>query len=326
MDLFSPIPVDVIQVQEKSTVDLFINHEGRLVPFLAKDGVFTREHLAELNIRRVERLYIRHSEIRAFEEYLHSYLDRILTDPAVPSRVKASTFYISSIHSIRKAFDNPDSKKIEEIKNTLKPLFRNIMENKVLLHDLFSITRHDFDTYTHSVNVGIFATALAIHFYKDDRSVGMKELERLSYGYFLHDIGKSRVPVSILRKRGPLSPEEWVVMRRHPEWGYAILMETGHLTDEAAYILMQHHERPDGSGYPSGTADIHPCARICTLADIFDALTSERPYKPPMKPYDALVLMRDQATTEFDHVLMKTFIAMLGPQDRASGQEPGSRP
>lgn len=315
MNLFRPIPVDVIQIQEKSAVDLFINHEGRLVPFLAKEGVFTREHLVELNLHKIERLYVRNREIRAFEEYIHSYLDRILTDPTVPSKVKASTFYVSSIHSIRKAFENPDSERIEEIRNTLKPLFRNIMENRILLHDLFSITRHDFNTYTHSVNVGIFATALAIHFYKGDRSVGMKELERLSYGYFLHDIGKSRVPVTILRKRGPLSPEEWEIMKRHPEWGYAILMETGHLTDEAAYISMQHHERPDGSGYPSGTTDIHPCARICTLADIFDALTSERPYKPPMKSYDAVVLMRDQASTEFDRFLMKTFITMLGPRD-----------
>ncbi|MRR36807.1 HD domain-containing protein, partial [bacterium] len=208
----------------------------------------------------------------------------------------------------------PNPEKIEEIKKTLKPMFKSIMENKILLGDLFSITEHDFNTYTHSVNVGIFATALAIHFYKDDGMVVSKEyLERLSYGFFLHDIGKSKIPLRILKKQGPSTPEEWAVMKKHPEWGYTILMETGHLTDEAAYISMQHHERPVGTGYPYGMKDIHPCARICTIADIFDALVSPRPYKPAMKPFEAIEIIKKEASTEFDRCLMETFIRMLGP-------------
>jgi HD-GYP domain-containing protein (c-di-GMP phosphodiesterase class II) len=276
--------------------------------------MFTRENLAELTRNRIRRFYVRTSESELFEEYLHAFMDRILTDPAVPLKVKASTFYVSSSHSLRKAFDDPNPERIEKIKKTLKPMFRHIMENTTLLEGLFSITEHDFNTYTHSVNVGIFATSLAIHFYKGDTSMGTGDLERLCFGYFLHDIGKARVPASILRKEGPLSAQEWAVMKRHPEWGYAILMETGHLTDEAAYIAMQHHERPDGSGYPSGMRDIHPCARICTMADIFDALTSQRPYKPSMRPFDAFELVKKEAFTEFDHLLVKSFITMLGPR------------
>src|SRR5208337_1195680 len=189
-----------------------------------------------------------------------------------------------------------------------------IMKNQVLLSDLFSITEYDFNTYTHSVNVGIFATSLAITYYKGGSTVRMEELERLSYGYFLHDIGKSKIPLSILKKKGKLSQDEWVIMKKHPEWGYSILMETGHLTEEAAYISMQHHERPDGSGYPSGMTDIHPCARICTIADIFEALTSVRPYKTAMRPFDALKIIKNEALTEFDQSLLKTLIRLLGPQ------------
>lgn len=314
MDLFKHVPVDIIQMHERSIVDLFIKKGDKLVLFLQSGGVFTKEHLTELNRNRISRMYIRSREVPAFEEYINIYLDRILTDPIVPSRLKAETFYVSSIRALRKAFDDPDSVRIEEIKKTLKPMFKNIMENNILLGDLFSITRHDFNTYTHSVNVGIFATALAVHFFQGNSTVGWEYLERLSYGYFLHDIGKSRVPAGILRKEGPLSEEEWVVMKKHPEWGYAILMETGHLTDEAAYISMQHHERPDGSGYPHGMKDIHPCARICTIADIFDALTSARPYKPALRPFDAIELIKKEASAEFDKYLMEAFIRMLGPQ------------
>lgn len=312
MDVFRPIPVDVILIDERSVVDLYIRHEDRLVPFLGKGGVFTRDHLLELNRFGLDRMFIRGSEACAFEDYVSCHSGRIITDPTVPSRVKAATFYVSSMNALRKAFDDPDAQMLEEIRQSLKPMLKSIMKNEVLLSDLFSITEHDFSTYTHSVNVGIYATSLAVQFYRGDSSVGMAELERLSYGFFLHDIGKSRVPLDILRKRGTLTDDEWTIMKKHPEWGYTILMETGNLTDEAAYISMQHHERPDGGGYPLGMHDIHPCARICAMADIFDALTSARPYKPPMKPFNALEIMKKDVFTEFDNSLLTTFIRMLG--------------
>jgi HD-GYP domain-containing protein (c-di-GMP phosphodiesterase class II) len=318
MDVFRPIPIDVIQLDEKSVVDLFIKHEDRLMPFLGKGGVFTRDHLVELNRYGLRKIFIRGSEAIAFEEYVSAHTDRILTDPTVPSRVKAATFYVSSIHALRKAFDDPNSQRIEEIKKTLKPMFKNIMKNQILLKDLFSITEHDFNTYTHSVNVGIFATSLAIQFFHGDSTMDLENLERQSYGYFLHDVGKSRVPLVVLRKRGKLSEDEWGIMKKHPEWGYSILVETGHLTDEAAYISMQHHERPDGSGYPSGMTDIHPCARICAIADIFDALTSVRPYKKAMKPFEAIEIIKRDVFTEFDHNLLSTFIKMLGPNEETT--------
>lgn len=315
MDLFRPVPIDVIQLNEKSMVDLFIQHEDRFVQVLGKGGVFTKDHLTELNHFGVSRIYIRLSDARAFEEYVHRHSETILTDPTIPPRVKEAAFYVSSIHALRKAMHDPDSERIEDMKRMLRPMFRNIMNNKVLLNDLFSITQHDFNTYTHSINVGIYATALAMHFFEGDRSVGMENLERQCYGYFLHDVGKCMVPLSILRKPGKLSQEEWTIMKRHPQWGYAILMETGHLTDEAAYISMQHHERPDGSGYPFGVSDIHPCARICAIADIFDALISSRPYKSPMKPAQAMEIIRKEARSDFDRSLVDTFTKMLGLEE-----------
>jgi HD-GYP domain-containing protein (c-di-GMP phosphodiesterase class II) len=319
MESFRPVPIDVIQLNEKSVVDLFIKHDERFVPFLGRGGIFTKEQLVELNRFGISKIYIRVTDANAFEEYVHTHSELILTDPTIPPRVKEAAFYVSSIHALRKAMHDPNSERIEEIKNTLKPMFKNIMKNKVLLKDLFSITEHDFNTYTHSINVGIYATALAIHFFEHDASVGMESLEHQCYGYFLHDVGKCMVPLSILRKQGKLSQEEWTVMKRHPQWGYAILMETGHLTDEAAYISMQHHERPDGSGYPFGMSDIHPCARICAIADIFDALISTRSYKSPMKPLDAIEIIRREARSDFDTSLVDTFVRMLGMNNEVSG-------
>ncbi len=316
MDTFRPIPADVLILGEPVVADIFIRHEDRLVPFLGKNGVFTKDHLRELEKYRVSRLFIRDSQAIEFEEYVRLHADKILTDPTVPSRVKAATFYVSSIVALRHAFDIPDPERLEEIKKEISPCLRGIMRNEIVLGDLLAMTQYDFNTYTHSVNVGIYATALAVWFYREDRTVGLADLERLSYGFFLHDIGKSKVPLHILKKRGALNEEEWAVIKKHPEWGYSILMETGTLTDEAAYISMQHHERPDGTGYPLGMTDIHPCARICTMADIFDALTSRRPYKSSMRPFDAVMLLKKEVFTEFDKNLLLAFISLLGQDDK----------
>ncbi len=153
-------------------------------------------------------------------------------------------------------------------------MLNNIMKGKSIL-GTSSPSQHDYYTYTHSVNVGVFYTALAVRYYSRNGNKLDLSMEKLSYGYFLHDIGKSRIPPRCPQQTGPLK-EEWVVMKMHPEWGYSILMETGHLTDEAAYIALQHHEQIDGSGYPFGKkgSSIHPCARICAGTNTFDALTS----------------------------------------------------
>ncbi len=112
MDVFRPIPIDVIQINEKSIVDLFIKQEDRLMPFLAKDGIFTRNHLDELNHYGVCKIFIRGRESDAFEKYVSAYTDKILTDPAVPSKVKAATFYVSSVHALKNAFEDPNPNRL----------------------------------------------------------------------------------------------------------------------------------------------------------------------------------------------------------------------
>ena len=119
MNVFKTVPVDVIQIHEESAVDLFIRQEDRLVLFLPKGAVFTRDHLVDLNRFAISRVYIRSDEALNFEEYVHVHMDKIITDPTVPSRIKAATFYLSSIHALRKAFEDPDAEEIEEIKKTL---------------------------------------------------------------------------------------------------------------------------------------------------------------------------------------------------------------
>jgi len=315
MLFFRSVPAEIIQVNEKTEVDLYVKQKDKLVPYLKKDSIYTEVNFSEIASAGITKFYVRGKDKARLEKYMTRYIDRILTNPEVPSKVKANAFYTSSSYTMKKALEDPRAEHLDEMKRSVKPMLKNIMKNENILKDLFSITQHDYYTYTHSVNVGVFATALAVRYYSVNGNKLDLSLEKLSYGYFLHDIGKSRIPLDVLNKPGPLTEEEWVVMKMHPEWGYSILMETGHLTDEAAYIALQHHEQIDGSGYPFGKkgSSIHPCARICAIADTFDALTSVRPYKDAVSPYDALRLMQKQSIYDFDYNLLTTFIKLLAP-------------
>jgi putative nucleotidyltransferase with HDIG domain len=162
----------------------------------------------------------------------------------------------------------------------------------------------DTDTGDHVVRVQLLAEELA-------RATGV-EAERaadIGWSAMLHDVGKLHVPDRILLKPGPLTVEEWVVMRRHPVWGAEILAQ-GEGFEVARRIARWHHENIDGSGYPDGLrGDRIPLeARIVRIADAFDAMTHARPYQPARAIEWALEELARHAGTQFDPELARLFI------------------
>ena len=108
-------------------------------------------------------------------------------------------------------------------------------------------------------------------------------------------------------------------MQRHPDSGYKLLFETDQLTDESKIIVLQHHERFDGKGYPKKLRgeDIHIYGRICTIADVFNALTTDRPYKRKMQPFEALKLMRERMIHHFQKDLFERFVLLFNAASHA---------
>ena len=146
------------------------------------------------------------------------------------------------------------------------------------------------------------------------KALGMPSDEQavLERGGLLHDVGKLAIPPEILLKNGPLSAAEWEVMRTHPELGLAILGATGRFTREMLAVLY-HHERMDGAGYPHGlaAAEIPIEARIVAVADTFDVLTSDRPYRQALSYPEAVTRVQEEAGAHLDPEVVAALMRSL---------------
>jgi HD-GYP domain-containing protein (c-di-GMP phosphodiesterase class II) len=156
-------------------------------------------------------------------------------------------------------------------------------------------------------------------------------LRTLAIGGLVHDIGKLSVPDAILKKPGALDPDEYAVVQRHPEWGTKLLAELGGFTEPVRALVMNHHERLDGEGYPRGlaAAQLDLDTRILTACDVYDALISKRVYRPAWTHDEAMVYLRDQSAAfdqrcvdALERVIAGEPMPPLRPADRRPQQYP----
>ncbi|KEF30924.1 Response regulator [Marinobacter nitratireducens] len=167
----------------------------------------------------------------------------------------------------------------------------------------------DNETGLHVIRMSYFSRLIALE-------AGMSNAwaDTLLNAAPMHDIGKIGIPDAVLQKPGKLNPEEWAVMQKHAEIGAEIIGEDGSdLLQMAREVALHHHEKWDGSGYPKGLKgkDIPLSARIVALADVFDALTSERPYKKAWSIEQATDLLKEQSGQHFDPELVEAFFRSL---------------
>ncbi|NDV26239.1 HD-GYP domain-containing protein [Desulfovibrio sp. JC010] len=178
------------------------------------------------------------------------------------------------------------------------------------IHHLCAAAEYkDEETACHLVRMAEYSRILAENIYLDRKSVQL-----IHTSAPMHDIGKIGIPDSILLKPGKLDDEEWKAMQRHAEIGGSILsMGSSDYINMGAVIALSHHEKWDGSGYPSGLAgeDIPLPGRICAVADVFDALTSKRPYKEPFSIEKSLEIMKEGRGAHFDPQLIDIFFDNL---------------
>ncbi len=165
------------------------------------------------------------------------------------------------------------------------------------------------DLYTggHARRLAVYGDAMAHR-----AGLTTQEIELLWYAAILHDVGKIGIPDSILHNTGPLTPEQWVIMKTHPEKGELMLSQLGSLAPIAG-IIRHHHERWDGKGYPDGVKGeaIPIYSRIIAIADTYDAVTTHRPYQAAVSTQEAFEILKNCAGTQLDPKLVEYFLAAL---------------
>ena len=198
---------------------------------------------------------------------------------------------------------------------TIKLLDANLETLQVLGS---AIAKRDSDTDAHNFRVTIYSVRLA-----EAVGLGTSDIRTLIKGAFLHDVGKIGIRDNVLLKPGPLSDDEYEVMKRHVDHGLDIVERSDWLND-ARTVVGGHHEKFDGSGYHRGLGgeEIPVGARIFALADVFDALTSRRPYKEPYTYDDSMQVLESGRGTHFDPNLLDAFVAIARPlYDELSNQD-----
>lgn len=192
----------------------------------------------------------------------------------------------------------------------LELLIKNLLAANVTTLELLgaAIAKRDSDTSAHNFRVTVYAVRLAEAIGAD--ATGIRGLIK---GAFLHDVGKIAIPDQILLKPGRLDEAEFAIMRTHVDHGVDIVGKSPWLED-AVDVVRCHHEKFDGSGYVAGLAGeaIPLNARIFAIADVFDALTSRRPYKEPMSVEKSLSIISESAGSHFDPALVAAFLPIAG--------------
>ncbi|MBF0488659.1 MAG: DUF3391 domain-containing protein [Nitrospirae bacterium] len=244
------------------------------------------------------------------EKFLTDDLKEAIQDTKMPKEDKAKEVYKLSLQMMGRLLESPTVENIKVSKEGITSIVDMILREPETSGYMLNITSHDFYTYTHSVNVGILSIMVSKEIFGNSDAHDMHEL---GAGYFLHDMGKTKVQPEIINKPGRLNDDEMFKMRTHPYQGYKILDKAGALSEECKIIVMQHHEREDGTGYPRRLKkdEIHPYGKIGCISDVFDALTAERSYKQALTPYEALRLMKEQMLNHFQADIFRSFVLLF---------------
>ena len=245
--------------------------------------------LAELRIsqHRHPLLYIQEEDrIAAIKELQKGFNKQIEKSISTGNAVNVKA---SLCDLVEETLDEPRSGTLKALPATVDSLITGYSEHPEILKSIASISFKDYTTVIHSVNV--MALTLGFCFYSDFK---IHKTRRIGLSALLHDIGKTEVPVSILKAPRKLTDHEFGIMKTHPTIGNVIIREKNKLGGDVALGALEHHEKLDGSGYPKGTRNISYVGQLLGIIDCYEALTNEdRPYRRAREPLETLKFLKE---------------------------------
>ncbi|TCO71035.1 HD-GYP domain-containing protein [Marinisporobacter balticus] len=210
----------------------------------------------------------------------------------------------------KKKLEKESEQQLQSMQEVAKLIVDDVFTQKEIMINLVDIKSADNYTYNHSVNTGILALILGIGY-----GLNKNDLYDLTMGTILHDAGKMFIPKEILNEKGKLDPDKYKIIKEHTTRGFNYLKDNTNINGKIRLISLQHHEKIDGTGYPYGIQDtqIYSLAKIAAIADVYDALTSDRPYRKALPPNEAIEYIMGSGGRHFDMDLVKVFIKKVNP-------------
>ncbi|MDF2547909.1 MAG: hypothetical protein K0R93_2807 [Anaerosolibacter sp.] len=303
------IPIDAVREGAFLAQPLY-NAQGQIL--LAKGTRLNSKFCEKIKESGFYTVYI-------LDEYSNEEIEDILKPEIRRKTISSITSVLNNISDAQSTEKSLSQKKkmetnindgLSQIEGLAKSIVDDVFTQKNVMINLVDIKNNDNYTYHHSVNVGILALVLGI-----GMNINKIDLYDLVMGALLHDVGKMFVPKEILNKQGKLSAEEFNIMKEHTTRGFNFLKDYTDLNGKVRLIALQHQERIDGTGYPYNLKNeqIFPLSKITSIADVYDALTSDRPYRSALHPNEAVEYIMGSGGRYFDMDMVKSFVKKVIP-------------
>jgi putative nucleotidyltransferase with HDIG domain len=306
-----PISISTLVPSSSIGMDLFVRspvtNEFKL--YRGGDYPLRPMDIERLRSRGIKQLYIMRDNREKYQEYLRTIADPDPNDPVPDYGAR-----LAAVNEVVRDVLEGDFNSRNDDQAVTSAIELGVMTADLISQDQFAaadmmrVLHHDYATFTHSANVAFYSGMLAAEI-----GLSQVDVQLIVTGGLLHDLGKLEIDEKILCKPGRLDDDEMRIIRTHPTTGFRRLARREDLTDGQLMMVYQHHERIDGGGYPTGSVgdDIHLWAKICAVVDVFEALTSHRPYRSPMPRVRALeILVRDKGKA-FDPEILACWEAII---------------
>jgi HD-GYP domain-containing protein (c-di-GMP phosphodiesterase class II) len=313
---FLPISVATLEPSEALPWDLYLLPRDSPQHILYRAGSYPLDaaDLERLITSGVNRLFIPGGQRASYQQYLRENVDIWLANSATPPAERMETLNQVVAGSLNEAFRKkmPTEQLVAETKQFGAQTAAFLEGETILLGDLFRVLQHDFTTFVHSANVCFYSVLLA-----KQLTIGGDELANIATGALLHDLGKLEIDERLLAKDNRLTVAETRAMQKHPALGFRRLCHQVDLSAAQLMMVYQHHERLDGGGYPVGVMgnEIHPWAQLCSVVDVFDALTSDRPYRAALANEVALEILERDVNAAFDPEIIACWKQLISTSD-----------
>jgi len=303
---FLPVRTVAVSVSTDFRLSLYLrNDQSQEYQLYCSSGAaLDTSDLARLHDAGIATVYLDRSEYRRFQDHLRASLPAVIRDETLPVPLRLGMLNEVVRGVLMETFHWGNVERAAQETGKFADYVVDLIGNEdFVASELKSVLHFDHGTFTHSANVGVYSVLLAKSLGHYDRET----LVRIGRGALLHDIGKLGVPQDLIQKKGPLTPAEREMMRRHAGLGLINLKHIDDIDFGQLMMVYQHHERLDGTGYPVQLQgdEIHEWARICAVADVFEALTSHRPYRRPLTTDDALELMCQSSGEGLDPEMLR---------------------